>query len=98
AAARVRLGIPADAFAIGIIANLNPVKGHAVALQAIAEIAARRPSAMVVLVGEGLLRPTLEAQAGTLGIADRVRFAGRIEDVPPLLPAFDAVVQASLGE
>jgi glycosyltransferase involved in cell wall biosynthesis len=98
AAARDRLDIPADAFAIGMIANLNPVKGHAIALEAMAEIARRRPSAILVLVGEGLLRSALTTRAAALGIADRVRFAGRIEDVPPLLPAFDAVVQASLGE
>lgn len=98
AAARARLEIPADAFAIGVVANLNPVKGHAVVLEAMAEIAKRRPSAILVLVGEGLLRTPLTAQAAALGITDRVRFAGRIESVPPLLPGFDAVVQASLGE
>jgi glycosyltransferase involved in cell wall biosynthesis len=98
AAARDRLRIGTNDFAIGMIANLNPVKGHAVALEAMAEVARNRPSATLVLVGDGILRQSLTAQAGALGIADRVRFAGRIEDVPPLLPAFDAVVQASLGE
>jgi hypothetical protein len=51
-----------------------------------------------VLVGTGPLERTLREQAGRLGVADRVVFAGYRRDVPALLAASDALVLASERE
>ena len=47
--------------------------------------------ARLTLVGDGSRRPSLEAEAAALGLADRVRFTGRVPhaEVPALLAAAD---------
>ncbi len=75
-------------------ARLNPQKGHRVLLEAVAEV----PDALFLLAGEGSERAGLEAEAERLGVADRVRFLGRREDVPQLLAACDVFALPSLYE
>jgi glycosyltransferase involved in cell wall biosynthesis len=75
-------------------ARLDPQKGHAALFRAAAEV----PEARFVLAGEGPLRGELEAEAARLGIANRVCFLGRREDVPELLAACDAFALPSLYE
>jgi glycosyltransferase involved in cell wall biosynthesis len=75
-------------------ARLNPQKGHRVLLEAIVEV----PEALFLLAGDGPERASLEAEAERLGVADRVRFLGRREDVPQLLAACDVFALPSLYE
>ena len=75
-------------------ARLNPQKGLRVLLEAVAEV----PGALFLLAGDGPERASLEAEAGRLGVADRVRFLGRREDVPQLLAACDVFALPSLYE
>ena len=69
-------------------------------LRAFAEVARRRPAAMLWLAGEGILRGRLESEARRLGIAEKVRFLGLVQpdQIPGLLWASDAVVHAGLRE
>lgn len=60
------------------VARLHEIKGYDVALEAFAKVAPKVPAARYVIVGEGDLRPQLEAQARRLGIADRVQFVGTL--------------------
>jgi glycosyltransferase involved in cell wall biosynthesis len=89
AAKRRELGIPADAWVIGLVANLRPQKNHEALLRALAKLRPAVPEAWLVLVGDWERRPVLEALADTLGIRDRVRFLGCRLDVPELYPVFD---------
>lgn len=75
-------------------ARLDAQKGHETLLAAVAEI----PEAMFVFAGEGPLRAELEARAAQLGVADRVRFLGRREDIPQMLAACDVFALPSLYE
>lgn len=97
-AVRAELGLPLDAVIFGVVANLNPGKGHDTLLEAMAALADGRPSAMAVLIGDGELRPGLELRVAELGLHDRVRFIGAVRDVMQILPAVDVVVQASHSE
>ena len=81
--ARSTLGLPAQAMLIGIVATLRSWKGHRYLLEALPQ------SATLVVVGDGPQREALTAQACTLGIVDRVRFAGNQRDVLPWLQALD---------
>jgi glycosyltransferase involved in cell wall biosynthesis len=61
--------------------------------------AAREWSGSLMIVGEGPLEPELRRLAVELGIDDRVRFAGRVEDeqLPACYQACDAFVLPSLA-
>ncbi|HEV2974338.1 MAG TPA: glycosyltransferase family 4 protein [Solirubrobacteraceae bacterium] len=55
-------------------------KGHDVMVRAFALVLARVPDAQWVVIGDGSLRPGLEALARSYGIAGSVRFLGAVGD------------------
>jgi glycosyltransferase involved in cell wall biosynthesis len=65
---------------IAAVGRLMPQKGFDTALRAIARVLAARADAEAVVVGVGSERAALESLAADLGIADRVRFTGRVSD------------------
>jgi glycosyltransferase involved in cell wall biosynthesis len=85
---------PADRPLLVALGRLHANKAFDVLLDAVA----RLPTAYLWLAGEGPLRNDLEAQARTLGIADRVRFLGWQEDPRPVIAAADIVVVPSRRE
>jgi glycosyltransferase involved in cell wall biosynthesis len=97
-ATRSRLGLAGDKPALGVIAHLSPVKGHADLLAAMARVVSMRPRARLLVVGDGVLRPELEVLSRSLGLADRVVFTGAREDVAAILAALDVVVVPSHTE
>lgn len=60
------------------VGRVVPVKGQALLLRAVAELARAGVDARLTLVGEGPQLPELEALADRLGIARRVEFAGAV--------------------
>jgi glycosyltransferase involved in cell wall biosynthesis len=83
---------------IGIVGRLFPIKNHALFLDAVARIAARARNARFVIVGDGVLRPTLENQARELGITDRVLFTGWRRDLPRICADLNVLVVSSDNE
>ena len=87
--------------------RLAPEKGYDVALKAFARVA--DPEAHLAFVGDGPLRAELEALAESLGVRDRVTFAGYAADIGPWLDrarmlllsswheGFGAVIVEALG-
>lgn len=67
-----------------VVSRLVPIKNVGLAIDAVARVAAAHPALRLVVVGDGPQRPMLEARARTLGIADRLLFAGAVPhaDVP----------------
>jgi L-malate glycosyltransferase len=77
------LGIPRDARVIGIVANLRPVKDHALFLRAAKIVAGEIGDAVFLLAGRGELYLDLCNLASELGIRERVFFTqgeGKIMD------------------
>jgi glycosyltransferase involved in cell wall biosynthesis len=97
-AVRERFGIPADAPVLGALARHDDPKGLTYLIQAMPAVLARQPSARLLLVGDGPLRANLEAEARSLGVAERVHFAGYQRDVASMLGAMDLVVLPSVRE
>jgi glycosyltransferase involved in cell wall biosynthesis len=83
--------LPQEPYIINV-ARLVPQKGHALLLEAYALC---RPKQLLVLVGDGELRPALEAKAESLGIRDRVLFAGQRSNPFCWMAAADLFVLAS---
>ena len=89
---RRELGVPVDAPAIGAVARLATQKRLDRLLDAMAELPG---DVHCILVGDGAERGALEERARTLGLADRVHFTGRREDVGNVLTALDVFVISS---
>ena len=94
AAARARLGVPADARVCGWIGRLSPEKGPDLFLDALL----RMPAQHAVLIGDGPERAGLERRVADAGASERIRFAGFQPDAAALLPAFDALALTSRTE
>ncbi|WP_148861668.1 glycosyltransferase [Marinobacter fonticola] len=84
-------GLPDAPFIVNV-ARLVPQKGHSLLLEAFK--AARVPHKLVI-VGEGPLRAKLEEKANSLGISDRVFFAGKRSNPYPWMRQADLFVLAS---
>ncbi|MBT5190866.1 MAG: glycosyltransferase [Rhodospirillaceae bacterium] len=65
------------------VGRLSPQKAQDVLIAAFADLAGEFPDWRLVIVGTGEWEETLRAQAGQLGIADRVLFIGQIDDPFP---------------
>jgi len=94
---RAEFGIPADAPLVGVIARLEPEKGHRFLLEAWPAVAREAPSAWLLIVGEGSEADALRAQATSLHLP-RVAFAGRREDISSLTAELCVAVLPSLRE
>ena len=100
---RRRLGVADDAVVVSSLAHFYERKDHETLLAAWQRVLARadgdRASLALVLAGrpEGR-RELLEALARDLGIEDRVRFVGDVDDVSGLLAASDIGVLSSPTE
>lgn len=64
----------------------------------VANVAAMRPDAHWIVVGEGEERGALDARARELGVQDRLHVSGVGDDVPALLAACDLVVLPALRD
>lgn len=94
-AARAEMGLPPGAPVIGMFGRLIPQKGIDVLLDALPQVLQQHPDARLLIVGDGVLRATLEAQAQALGLDGVVTFAGWVERAYRLMPACDLIVMSS---
>jgi glycosyltransferase involved in cell wall biosynthesis len=90
--------IPSDVPVIGVVAGFRGVKGHAVMLDAMAEIHQALPEVRLLLVGDGPLRSAIERGVGRRGLEERVVFTGARHDVDRLLPGCNVVALPSWEE
>jgi len=99
---RHELGIPAGDPIVGVVARLEPEKGHPTLLEAWPSVLAAVPDAHLLVVGEGSQHELLEVQAAAMGILDGARssviFTGRRDDVPAVTAALDVAVLPSYRE
>ena len=97
---REKLHIPAEAPVIGTLARLFELKGYDHVLRAAPTVLARHGEAHFLIVGDGILRESLEREAEKLGIRDRFHFAGLVapDRVPDYLAQMDMLWHLSLRE
>jgi glycosyltransferase involved in cell wall biosynthesis len=101
---REELGASESDVLVGIVGRLTEVKNHTLFLQMAARFKetfnpgkdARRVS--FVVIGDGQLRESLEAQARALGLEGEIKFLGMRNDPENFYPALDIVALTSLNE
>lgn len=97
---RRQLDFSDNDFVIGKLGRIAPLKGHADLLAAFHALLPRCPQARLLCVGDGALRPEIEAKSAALGLKDKVRFTGLVPpgEVPRLLGIMDCLVHLSSRE
>jgi glycosyltransferase involved in cell wall biosynthesis len=83
-----------DAFVIGWAGRLTAIKQPLDLVRAAAEV----DGSVLVLAGDGDLRRGLVALAAALGVAERVKLLGYVDDMGDWYAAFDAFLLTSLNE
>jgi glycosyltransferase involved in cell wall biosynthesis len=96
--AKSELGLEAGHLVITCTANFRPVKGHKYLLEAFAVVHRQVPHAKLLLVGDGPLRASFEADIRRLELSEHVRLLGATEQVERVLAASDLFVLPSLTE
>ena len=87
-----------DSLVIGHVGRFDPPKNHSFIIDIFKEIAALRPDAKLLLIGDGKLRPHIEEKAASLGLTNKVIFTGIRSDVNELMMAMDLFLFPSLYE
>ena len=84
---------------VGMVARMNTrAKNHVLFLRAAARLKDKFPHVEFLLVGDGPLRPELEAEASRLNIAKQVLFLGDQRNIPSILASLDISVLPSASE
>jgi glycosyltransferase involved in cell wall biosynthesis len=94
ARARIKscVAIDDDSLLFGNIATLRSWKGQHDLIQAFALVAAELPQAKLLIVGDGPQAESLRALVASLGLGQRVLFAGHQSDVRDYFDALDVFV------
>ena len=93
---REELGIGDDVTLVGIVGRLTEIKNHEMFLRSVARVNAE--NARFVIVGDGSLRESLEREAESLGVKNKVIFAGGRKDPEYFYPALDICALTSRNE
>jgi glycosyltransferase involved in cell wall biosynthesis len=95
---REELAIPVGAPVVGHVGSFIPRKNHKFILDIAQAVFRTRPEVRFLFVGDGTVRPEIEARAKAMGISESVHFCGIRTDVPRLMRCMNALVMPSLWE
>jgi glycosyltransferase involved in cell wall biosynthesis len=98
AAARRELGLDEDRIVFGAVSRLDPVKDHPTMLRAFKSAVDRCARCMLLVVGDGPERATIERLIAELGLGQTVRLEGFRSDIPTYLVSLDVFLQPSTEE
>jgi len=96
---RERIGASSDTLVIGTLSRLDPVKDHSTLIAAAAMACEKGIDLRLVVVGDGVCRPTLEQElARRPALHARSLMAGEVSNVADWLNGLDVFVLPSLSE
>lgn len=95
---RRELKLPNDAVVYGHVGRFGEPKNHLFLISIFNELKKKDANSVLILVGDGPLRPGVEAKVQELGLTQDARFLGNRSDVNRLLQAFDVFLMPSLYE
>ena len=97
-AVRDELGFEPGDVVVGIVGNLHERKRVDHLIDHAAALRMAHPDLRLLVVGDGVDRPMLEARARGLGVADHVRFVGAQSQVATFMRAMDVLAITSRWE
>jgi glycosyltransferase involved in cell wall biosynthesis len=96
--ARRKYGFTDDDIVLGFVGRLDAIKGPDLAVEALARLSAGWAGYRLILAGTGSMEHKLRKTARELGIAEKVRFMGIVDDVPQVMAACDIGLLPSRDE
>lgn len=97
-AQRAKLGLGDDDIVVTTVANMRWTKDYPNLLRAALAVTAEHPNVRFLAAGQGPLEAEIRSEANRLGLGDRFRVLGYVDDTAPLLSASDVFVLASRAE
>jgi glycosyltransferase involved in cell wall biosynthesis len=98
AALRMENGYTPDENLVGIIARVEPYKGHMLLLEAAKILKDEGRKLKFIVAGTGSCEADVKNRANALGLSDMVVFPGFVKDVASLLNMLDLQINASYVE
>lgn len=97
---RKELGIRPEDIVVGKIARLFHLKGHQYLLACAQRVVQADPRIRFLLVGDGILRESLEKEIASMGLQNHFIFTGLVppHEIPDLIGAMDMLMHVSLRE
>ena len=95
---RHTLGIDKEAFIIGNVARFCKEKNHLFSVEILREVITKHPDTILLLVGDGEERPSIESYAKKLGVFEKIKFVGVVPNVYDYEQAMDVFILPSLYE
>ena len=96
--AREKLNLPEDIFIFGNVGRLVKNKDQKTLIQAYARIQQQCPHSKLILMGTGVLEAELKNLSSSLGLENKVIFAGFVPDAVNFAKAFDVLVSLFIQE
>ena len=93
---KATLGLPSDVPLIGLVSGFRVMKGHQVAIEAVARLAAAGHRFHVVLIGQGPLGERVRSLVDAAPLKSRVSILGFVEDLPAIMTALDVALYPAL--
>jgi glycosyltransferase involved in cell wall biosynthesis len=94
---RKRLNIE-DRFVVGHVGSFTPPKNHKFLITVFDAVQKQNENAVLLLVGDGELKPQIEEQINYLGLKEKVRLTGVVSNANDYLQAMDVFVFPSIYE
>ena len=95
---RSHLGLSDRQFVVGNISRFSAQKNHDFLLDIFSKIHAKKPTSVLLLVGDGELRPQIEEKITALNLTDSVILAGIRDHTYAYYQAMDVILMPSLYE
>lgn len=95
---RSQLGIPEDAYIIGMAGRISPQKAPDIFIKTAAEVLKKIPEAYFIIVGDGKLKEDIIALAKKNGTYKRLSITGWVDNPIPYMNMFDQAVLLSRWE
>ena len=87
-----------NCFVMGHIGRYEEQKNHRKLIEILKAVSEKRPNAILMSIGDGVLMDDVKTYSKELGVYDKVLFLGQRKDVSDLINAFDVFLLPSLYE
>lgn len=95
---RESLGIPSDAFIVGMVGRITKQKAPDVFIKAARQLKEKIPEAYFVIVGDGTYQKQVEEYAAKHSLADSLLITGWVENASDYIDLFDVALLLSRWE